>query len=242
MSSIELDAHEARVLGVLLEKEVTTPDVYPLSLNAATSGCNQKSARDPVMTLSEAQVRHAMESLVTKTLAREQGSAGGRTRRFSHRMDSRLFGTLEFSRAERAVLCVLLLRGPQTPGEIRTRTSRLVNFQGLDEVEALLSGLAARDDGPHVAALPREPGRREVRYRHLFGPEAQARESTSPPAHAQAAALDVPQTVDGDAAGHTLQSLARRLAAAEARIDALEAALEAAPTPAFEDEDHGGAN
>ena len=180
MSDLNLDAVEARVLGVLMEKEITTPDAYPLSINGATSGCNQKSNRDPVTTFTEGQVRDALERLVSRTLVREAGGAGARTRRFAHRMDSRLFGTLEFSRQERAVLCVLLLRGPQTPGEIRSRTARLAEFESLDAVEGVLGALAAREDGPHVEALAREPGRREVRYRQLFSGEPPATTAAAP--------------------------------------------------------------
>ena len=231
MSRIALDAAQARVLGVLLEKQVTTPDVYPLSLNALVAGCNQKSNRDPVTTLGEATVRDAVESLVASTLAREQGSAGGRTRRFSHRLDSRLFGELEFSREERAVLCVLLLRGAQTPGEIRARTERLAQFADLAALEAVLERLAAREDGPHVEPLAREPGRRELRYRQLFcteGSPAPAREESY---HAAPAPSARP-------ASGALEELAARLSAAEARIAALERALErAAPAASAGEQD-----
>jgi hypothetical protein len=218
VSRISLDPVQARALGVLLEKQITTPDAYPLSLNALVAGCNQKSNRDPVMTLGEAAVRDAVEALVAATLAREQGSAGGRTRRFSHRLDSRLFGELEFSREERAVLCVLLLRGPQTPGEIRARTDRLAQFADLAALEAVIERLAGRADGPHVEALAREPGRREVRYRQLFctqgAPAAQPQPyRAAPPSQASAA------RPEADA----LQALEARLRAAEARIAALEA-------------------
>jgi uncharacterized protein YceH (UPF0502 family) len=234
MTHITLDPVEARVLGVLLEKEVTTPDVYPLSINATLTACNQKSSRDPVMALREDEVRDALERLVGKTLVREQGSAGGRTRRFSHRMDARLFGTLEFSREERAVLCVLLLRGPQTPGEIRGRTGRLAAFPDVGAVEAMLDALARRGDGPHVAAMAREPGRREVRWRHLFGAQADA-----PPAEtgiAPGAQADTPSAGTGIAtpapglmadtrAGDAVQRLGERLAEVEARLEALEEIL-----------------
>ncbi len=225
MSDLDLDAVEARVLGVFMEKEITTPDAYPLSINGATSGCNQKSNRDPVTTFTEGQVRDALERLVSRTLVREPSGAGTRTRRFAHRMDSRLFGTLEFSQEERAVLCVLLLRGPQTPGEIRSRTARLANFENLESVEGVLATLASREDGPHVEALAREPGRREVRHRQLFSgtpaqPDASVRAApvqvTSPGAE-QVQAQPPADSPD----------LARRLTDAEARIAALESSVEA---------------
>jgi uncharacterized protein YceH (UPF0502 family) len=226
MSDLNLDAVEARVLGVLMEKEITTPDAYPLSINAATSGCNQKSNRDPVTTFTEGQVRDALERLVNRTLVREASGAGSRTRRFAHRMDSRLFGTLEFSRKERAVLCVLLLRGPQTPGEIRARTARLADFESLDAVEAVLGSLVTREDGPHVEALSREPGRREVRHRQLFtgappepGTPTEA-PGAVPPRSTLAAPVTTPPSADGP-------DLARRLSDAEARIEALESAVAA---------------
>jgi len=231
--ALTLDAVEARVLGVLLEKEVTTPDAYPLSINATVAGCNQRSNREPVMTLAEGDVRDALERLVDKTLVREQGSAGGRTRRFAHRLSSRLFGTLEFSREERAVLCVLLLRGAQTPGEIRARCARLCEFPDREAVEQVLSGLAAREDGPHVAPLAREPGRREVRWRERFTTEP----LSAPPRERGPGAAPSPRPaasppLAGAAAGHgsepavdPLGTLARRLDQAERRIAALEAAL-----------------
>jgi uncharacterized protein YceH (UPF0502 family) len=236
MTAITLDAVEARVLGVLLEKEVTTPDAYPLSINAALVACNQKSSRHPVMSLHEGDVRDALERLVTKTLVREQGSAGGRVRRFGHRMDSRLFGTLEFSREERAVLCVLLLRGAQTPGEIRSRTGRLADFADVAAVEAVLDSLAQRQDGPHVAALPREPGRREVRWRHLFGaPEEVLAEASTP-----SATVPTPRAAVEPTAGDPLQTLGERLAEVEARLEALEAILartSGRPDPSVADPD-----
>ena len=186
---IELTPVQARVLGVLVEKERTTPDTYPMSLNGIAAGCNQKSSRDPVMELSESEVQDAVDGLVKATLVRQAGAAGGRVQRYAHRLGMRLFGEYEFSAAERAVLCVLLLRGAQTPGEIRTRSGRLHDFADVAEVESVLAGLATRGDGPHVAELPREPGRRENRWVHCFcggpeiaPPETPSRASTAAPA------------------------------------------------------------
>ena len=169
-----LDEHEARVVGSLLEKEITTPDQYPLSLNALTSACNQKSNRDPVMRLDEAQVLAALDSLRGKHLILEKSGFGSRVPKYQHRFCNTQFGTLQFSEQEFGLVCVLLLRGPQTPGELRSRTQRLCRFSDVGEVEACLEALADRDDGPFVVRLAREPGKRESRYAHLFSGEVQS--------------------------------------------------------------------
>lgn len=213
VSRISLDPVQARALGVLLEKQVTTPDAYPLSLNALVAGCNQKSNRDPVMTLGEAAVRDAVEALVAATLAREQGSAGGRTRRFSHRLDSRLFGELEFSREERAVLCVLLLRGPQTVGEIRSRTSRMFEFIDLAHVEITLQALMP-PAAALVAQLPRQPGQKEVRYGHTLSGEPEPAPAAGP------AEASVPATDRVAALEDTVAALRAELDQLRERFDA----------------------
>jgi uncharacterized protein YceH (UPF0502 family) len=169
-----LDEHEARVVGSLLEKEITTPDQYPLSLNALTNACNQKSNRDPVMSLDEAQVLAALDSLRGKHLILEKSGFGSRVPKYQHRFCNTQFGTLQFSEQEFGLVCVLLLRGPQTPGELRSRTQRLCRFSDVGEVEACLEALADRDDGPFVVRLAREPGKRESRYAHLFSGEVQS--------------------------------------------------------------------
>jgi len=161
---IELNAIEARVLGTLIEKAVTTPDYYPLTLNSLTAACNQKSNRDPVMALEETQVVRALDHLRDKGLAVQKTLVDARVPKYGHTIEQRV----ELSPAERAALCVLLLRGPQTPGEVRGRTGRLHEFAELAEVETTLDGLASRPDGPFVSKLPRQPGRREHRYAHLL--------------------------------------------------------------------------
>ena len=166
---VELDAIEVRVLGSLVEKGLTTPDYYPMTVSALTNACNQKSNRDPVMNLSESQVLDTLESLSQKYLAWEKGGAGGRVPRYAHKLSDTLTKTYDFSKSQLGVLAVLFLRGPQTPGEIRARTTRMCEFHSLSEVEDTLAALAEREDGPYVAELPREPGRRERRYAHLFG-------------------------------------------------------------------------
>ncbi len=169
--NVELDAIEVRVLGSLVEKDLTTPDYYPMTVSALTNACNQKSNRDPVMSLSDNQVLDALGSLSQKYLAWEKGGAGGRVPRYAHKLSGTLTKTFEFSRRQLAVLAVLFLRGPQTAGEIRARTTRMCEFQDLGEVEETLMELAVRDDGPYVIELPREAGRRECRYAHLFSGE-----------------------------------------------------------------------
>ncbi|MEZ5540897.1 MAG: DUF480 domain-containing protein [Pseudomonadota bacterium] len=166
---IHLTPNEARVIGCLLEKQRTTPEQYPLSLNALTSACNQKSNRDPVLDLDEASVQDTVDALMKRHLVSEKSGFGSRVTKYQHRLCNTEFGTLRFSDQEVGIVCVLLLRGPQTPGELRTRTERLCRFQDINAVEAVLEQLMLRDDGPFVTKLPREPGRRESRYAHLFG-------------------------------------------------------------------------
>lgn len=174
---IELTAYEARVIGALIEKEITTPDQYPLSLNALLNACNQKSNREPVMELDEMAVQDLVDGLVKKHLVSEKTAFGSRVTKYRHRFCNTEFGALTFSPQELGILCVLLLRGAQTPGELRSRTSRLCHFDDVSEVEAALEGLMEREDGPFVARLPREPGKRESRYAQLFSEEPQFTES-----------------------------------------------------------------
>lgn len=165
---IHLTPIEARVLGALIEKEATTPDYYPLSLNGVINACNQKSNRDPVMSLAETETLEALDGLVSKRLARDRTAAGSRVTKYGHRLSGTLGLTRDFSREEIAVLCVLMLRGAQTVGEIRGRSQRLCPFEDLGQVETTLSGLMTRADGPYVTRLAREPGRKEARYAHLL--------------------------------------------------------------------------
>ena len=161
---IQLNNIEVRVLGSLIEKEITTPEYYPMSLNALTNACNQKSNRDPVMDLSESDVQAAVDTLRDKRLSWQFSSAGARVPKFEHNLKS-LF---TLSKEEIAVLCVLMLRGPQTIGEIRTRTDRMCSFSSLEEAEHTIRNLIEREAGPFIAELPRQYGRKENRYMHLF--------------------------------------------------------------------------
>jgi uncharacterized protein YceH (UPF0502 family) len=161
--SIFLNSVETRVLGALVEKDITTPDYYPLSLNALVNACNQKNNRDPVMTLDEAAVREALDDLHNKNLAGSASGADSRVTKYEHRLQE----MFNFTRGETAILCVLLLRGPQTPGELRARTERMHRFEDLTEVQSSLQRLLQRDP-PLARVLPRQPGTKESRYMHLL--------------------------------------------------------------------------
>ena len=175
-----LTPYEARVIGCLLEKHRTTPEHYPLSLNALTSACNQKSSRDPVLQLDEATVQDTVNALMKKHYVIEKSGFGSRVTKYQDRFCNTEFGAVTFSEQELGIVCVLLLRGPQTPGELRTRTERLCKFQDIHEVESTLDQLMQRDDGPFVAKLPRVPGKRETRFAHLFGGEIEMHEVAAP--------------------------------------------------------------
>ena len=165
----EITQEEARVLGCLVEKEATTPDVYPLTLNGLTSACNQKSSREPVMNLSEAEVQEALDGLIDKTLASNWNSNRNRIQKYRHCLHDRISEEFNFSREELAVVATLLLRGPQTVGEIRTRCVRLHEFPDLATLQAVVTERESdRRGGPYVALLPRQPGRKEQRIAHLL--------------------------------------------------------------------------
>jgi uncharacterized protein len=170
---IHLNPNEARVIGSLIEKAITTPDQYPMSLNALTNACNQKSNRDPVLELDERAVQQTLDLLASKHLVMERSGFGSRVPKYQHRFCNTGFGTLEFTPVQTAIVCELLLRGPQTPGELRTRASRLAEVSDPNEIDAALEKLASREDGPFVVRLPREPSRRDSRYAHLFSGEVQ---------------------------------------------------------------------
>ncbi|MEQ1738690.1 MAG: DUF480 domain-containing protein [Methyloglobulus sp.] len=163
--NMNLSLYETRVIGCLIEKAITTPDQYPLSLNALVNACNQKSNRDPVLELKETSVQGTVDGLIKKFLVSR--GYGSRVTKYQHRFCNSEFGTLQLSEKATGIICELFLRGPQTPGELRNRTERLCKFGDVNEVEAELASLMARDE-PLVVKLPREPGKRESRYAHLF--------------------------------------------------------------------------
>ena len=167
----QLTSLEARVIGCLLEKQVTTPEQYPLSINAVATACNQKTNREPVMTLSEAEVQDQLDNLVKRHFLRTVSGFGNRVTKYEQRFCNSEFGDLKLSSAEVALVTTLLLRGAQTPGELRGRAQRMHEFADMAEVESTLERLANREDGPFVVRLPREPGKRESRYMHLFSGE-----------------------------------------------------------------------
>lgn len=210
---IELDSLEARVVGCMLEKQITTPDQYPLSLNALLSACNQKSNREPVMSLDEPTVQRTLDALSRKHLVLERSGFGSRVPKYQHLFCNTEYGSLKLSAQELAIVCELLLRGPQTPGELRSRAARMASWADVSEVEAALQNLLQREP-PLVARLPREPGRREVRYTHLFSGEPPSQESAPSAMAAEAGA--------GTEADDTL---AQRIARIEEEVRQLRAEL-----------------
>jgi uncharacterized protein YceH (UPF0502 family) len=213
--NIVFTPNEARVIGCLIEKEITTPDQYPLSLNALTNACNQKTNREPVLDLSEAEVQQSVDSLMKKYMVSDKSAGyGGRVTKYKHRFCNTEFGSLKFSKQELGIICVMLLRGPQTPGELRSRTNRLCEFADAEAVETALRGLMTREDGPFIARLARAPGARESRYAHLF---SGAMESAAEPEAAQ------PMSAAGDASAPTLS---QRVSALEELVAELGAKIE----------------
>ena len=211
----QLNGTEARVIGCLLEKQVTTPEQYPLSVNAVTMACNQKTNREPVMNLSEHEVQDVLDALVKRHYLRTVSGFGNRVTKYEQRFCNSEFGDLKLSSAEVAVITTLLLRGAQTPGELRTRASRMHEFSDMQEVEQTLEGLAAREDGSYVVRLAREPGKRESRYMHLFSGDVDSSVKSS--------ATDI-TAVDDDLVAR-VAALEDEVAGLKQRLDALLAHL-----------------
>jgi uncharacterized protein YceH (UPF0502 family) len=210
---------ETRVLGSLIEKDITTPDYYPLSLNSLINACNQKNNRDPITTLDEDAVRQALSALQEKHLAGPAGGADSRVTKYEHRLQE----VFNFDRREIAVLCVLLLRGPQTPGEIRTRTERMYRFEALEDVVSTLHRLSQRDPSL-TRVLPRQPGTKESRYIHLFSGEPEtAKALPGQPLHGESNAPE--------SAASRLAHLEQEVAALRREVADLHAALSEIRTP-----------
>ena len=165
---ITLSADQCRIIGVMLEKETTTPEQYPLSLNGITVGCNQKSNREPVTSFSESDVQNLVDELVEMNQLMVDRKASVRVNKYFHRFCDTEFGNLKFTPQQRAIICVLFLRGPQTPGELRTRTNRLADFTDVSDVETTLNQLKDLNGKALVKKLEREPGKRDSRYVHLL--------------------------------------------------------------------------
>ncbi len=200
---------EVRVLGALIEKSLTTPEYYPLSINSLANACNQKSNREPVVNYDDKSVLRAVEGLRDKSLTMMVTGAGSRVSKYKHTFARRF----QLNEKEVAVLCLLMLRGPQTVGEIRGRSSRLFDFANLQEVEEALNGLMRRGEGAFVVQLPRQPGRKESRYAHLFcGPPEISEEAPEP-------------RFEAAAEGGLVES--ERLIRLEAAVEALQIELEA---------------
>lgn len=182
MISFDLNASEARVIGCLMEKSITTPDQYPLTLNALTNACNQKSSRHPVMSLTQGEVQHTVRQLERKHLLRVEDNFKRGVEKYTQRFCNTSFSELQFDAAQFAIVCLLLLRGPQTPGELRTRSTRLHPFDDNAAVVVALDSLIEREGDPLVVKLPRIPGRKDAEYMHLFCGEVdiQARASEAP--------------------------------------------------------------
>ncbi|MEI7288961.1 YceH family protein [Dickeya dadantii] len=210
----QLTPREARVIGCLLEKQVTTPEQYPMSLNGLTAACNQKTNREPVMDLTENEVQQTLDLLVKRHFLRTVSGFGNRVMKYEHRFCNSEFGDLKFSPAEVALVTTLLLRGAQTPGELRTRAARLYEFADMDELENVLQHLQQREDGPFVARLAREPGKRESRFMHLFSGEAADVAPAEP----------VDEPVDGGLAAR-VSALENEVAELRAQLAALQARL-----------------
>lgn len=206
---------EARVIGCLLEKQVTTPEQYPLSMNGVVTACNQKTNREPVMSLSESEVQDLLDGLVKRHYLRTVSGFGNRVTKYEQRFCNSEFGDLKLSSADVALIATLLLRGAQTPGELRGRAQRMHEFADMAEVESTLERLASREDGPFVVRLPREPGKRESRYMHLFCGEVDLAAVTP--------SADAPQTDEALLA--RVEALEGEVAELKQRLDSLLAHL-----------------
>ncbi|TMO95379.1 DUF480 domain-containing protein [Pseudoalteromonas sp. S3260] len=172
---LQLSMEQQRVIGCLLEKQSTTPEHYPLSLNALTNACNQKSNREPVVNYTEEQVQITVDELISMRLVTVNEGLSGRVNKYDHRFCNTEFSHLQFDQQQRAIICLLLLRGAQTPGELKTRSSRLADFARIDDVEKSLEQLIQSN---HVKKMPRESGKRDCRYIHLFADQSSVNEAS----------------------------------------------------------------
>jgi uncharacterized protein YceH (UPF0502 family) len=222
--NIELSLLEARVIGCLIEKQITTPEQYPMSLNALTNACNQKSNRDPVLQLPETQVQSLIDGLSRKHLLLEKSGFGSRVAKYQQRFCNTEFSVFQFTPQERAIVCELLLRGAQTPGELRSRAARMAEFADAGQAEAALEALAQRESGPLVRRLEREPGKREARYVHLFGAPSAA--SSLPVFAAADSVAGAPLAAAAATSAPPADSQADRLAALETEVRLLREEIE----------------
>jgi len=205
--NIVLDLNEARVIGSLMEKSIVTPEQYPLTLNALALACNQKSSRDPVMSLDQGTVQHTARQLEAKHLVSSEENFKGRVVKYTQRLCNTPFAELQLAEPEFAVICLLLLRGRQTPGELRARSGRLHEFSDNDAVDETLETLINHEAGPLVARLPRTPGRRDFEYMHLFAGPLQS------------------VAADSELSESPARTRVDRISGLEARVEALEQEL-----------------
>ena len=212
----ELSDMEARVIGCLIEKSIVTPDLYPLTLNSLANACNQKSGRNPVMALQQGEVQHTLRVLEERHIVRMDENFKSRTEKYTQRFCNTRYSELQLDKAQVAIVCLLLLRGPQTPGELRARSGRLHTFADNDEVVLALTALVEREGKPLLVKLPRTPGRKDAEYMHLFsGPvdlEAHASQAT--------AAMK-----SGSSERHSVAELAERVSRLEAEVAELKEKL-----------------
>ena len=208
----QLNATEARIIGCLIEKSIVTPDQYPLTLNALTNACNQKSSREPVMSLTQGEVQHTVRELEAKHLVRTDENFKSRVEKYAQRFCNTRYSNLQFSDAELAIVCLLLLRGPQTPGELRARSGRLHSFEDNAEVVQALAGLIEREPDPLVVKLPKTLGRKDSEYMHLFSGPIDVQ------AHASKARE---QRATRGPAGQSIAELEARVARLEAEVAAI---------------------
>ena len=212
-----LSATEVRVIGCLMEKSITTPDQYPLTLNALTNACNQKSSREPIMSLNQGAVQHCVRELEGKHLLRLEENFKRGVEKYSQRFCNTSFSELQFDSAQYAIVCLLLLRGAQTPGELRARSGRLHEFADNDAVVEALDSLIEREGEPLVVVLPRTPGRKDAEYMHLFCGEVDLE------AHAEKARST---TASGTSARSSMAELEQRVSDLEAEVSRLKQLLE----------------
>ena len=212
-----LDDVEIRIIGCLIEKSVVTPDLYPLTLNALTNACNQKSAREPVMALQKGEVQHTIRVLEAKHLVRVEENFKSRTEKYVQRFCNTRYSDFHFNPAELAIVTLLLLRGPQTPGELRARSGRLHVFASNDEVVEAATRLIERDGTPVLVKLPKLPGRKDAEYMHLFGGPIDLEK------YASAARSAAP---GGSAERATVAGLAERVAQLESEVAELKKLLQ----------------
>jgi uncharacterized protein len=214
--NIRLSAIEARIIGSLIEKQITTPDQYPLSLNALVNACNQKSNREPLMQLTEPEVKFAVDSLARRHFVVEKSGFGSRVPKYQQIFCNTEFGSLKFTAVETGIVCELLLRGPQTPGELRSRVPRLADLPDPAVIETSLDALASRPEGAIVKQLPREVGRRDSRWAQLFEELPDVVAAPAEPAGSAAPPrAEAPQRVAGE------PDLVARVAALEKSVDEL---------------------